>query len=266
MILFQLPTKPLEWMQICKVFEDVWNLPHCVGDMDGKHIVLQSPRKSGSEFFNYKTHFSIVLFAVVDGNYNFVLADVGCQGRISDGGIFNNSKLHAMMEDNTLRLPVPTELPGRQMKVPYFIAADSAFLLRENIMKPYSGDHVKGSYQRIFNNRLSRARSVVKNTFGILSSVFRVLRKPMLLEPEKAKLVIMTIIHLHNCLRRYSSNVYTSQELLDSEEDGVLTEGSWRNDVNMTSMLSLQRVPRRSSVYLQQSERFICKPAAAIHF
>lgn len=238
-------------MQICKVFEDVWNLPHCVGAMDGKHVVLQSPRKSGSEFFNYKKHFSIVLFAVVDGNYNFVFADVGCQGRISDGGIFNSSKLHAMMTDNTLSLPVPTELPGRQMKVPYFIAADSAFPLTENIMKPYSGDHVKGSYQRIFNYRLSRARRVVENTFGILSSVFRVLRKPMLLEPEKAQLVVMTIIHLHNYLRRYSSNVYTSQELLDSEEDGVLTEGSWRNDVNMTSMLPLQRVPRRSSVYLQ---------------
>lgn len=112
-------------MQICKVFEDERNFPHCVGAMDGKHV-LQSPIKSGSEFFNYKKQFSIVC-ALVDGHYNFIFADVGCEGRISDSGIFNNSTLCTMMTDNTLGFPAPTELSGRQMKVPYFIAADRRF-------------------------------------------------------------------------------------------------------------------------------------------
>lgn len=41
---------------------------------------------------------------------------------------------------------------------------------------------------------------MVENIFGILSAVFRVLRKPMLLEPDNASLVVMAIVHLHNFL------------------------------------------------------------------
>lgn len=60
-------------------------------------------------------------------------------------------------------------------------------------MKLYSGVHPKGSVKRNFNYRLCRARRVVENVFGISSSVFRVLRKPMLLEPEKAEVVVMAV-------------------------------------------------------------------------
>jgi len=63
--------------------------------MDGKHIVLQAPVQSGTDYFNYKSHFSTVLFALVDANYNFIFADVGVQGRISDG-VFKHSQLCKM--------------------------------------------------------------------------------------------------------------------------------------------------------------------------
>lgn len=76
-------------------------------------------------------------------------------------------------------------------------------------MKPYSGQHAKGSVKRVFNYRPSRSRRVVGNAFGILSSVFRVLRKPMLLEPEKAQFIVMTICHLHNLLRSSPNSVNT---------------------------------------------------------
>uniref|UniRef100_A0A6P7GJU7 Protein ALP1-like n=1 Tax=Diabrotica virgifera virgifera TaxID=50390 RepID=A0A6P7GJU7_DIAVI len=206
---------------------------------------------SGTEFFNYKSTFSIVLFALVDGNYNFMFGDVGCQGRISDAGVFRGSKLHSMLTSKTLGIPVPEELPGRSMQVPYFFVGDSAFALDENLMKPYHGDFAKGTPERIFNYRLSRARRIVENAFGISSSVFRVLRKPMLLGPEKAELIVMTVLLLHNYLRTHSPNVYTPIGTFDQEVDGVLTEGSWRREEadNVTSMVSLTDVPRRSTNY-----------------
>lgn len=77
-----------------------------------------------------------------------------------------------------------------------------AFPLEPNIMKPYPRAHKKGLKFRIFNYRLNRARRVVKNAFGILSAVFRILRKPLLLEPNKTKKAILACIYLHNYLRK----------------------------------------------------------------
>lgn len=220
-----------------------------MGSIDGKHILLQAPFNSGSTFFNYKSQFSIVLMAAVDADYNFIFADIGCQGGVSDGGVFKNCTLYKDLVTNKLNLPTPTILPSRSKEIPFMFVADEAFALSENIMKPFSGIHPKGSKQRIFNYRLSRARRVVENAFGIASSVFRVLRKPMLLQPEKAALVTMTIICLHNFLRRSNSsrNIYTPEGTFDREINGDLILGSWRKDnTPMTSLTPLKNIPRRA--------------------
>ena len=97
-----------------------------------------------------------------------------------------------------MMLPDPEPLPGIVPPMPYVFVADDAFALSPEIMKPYPGSQVKGSKERIFNYRLSRARRIIENAFGIMSSVFRVLIKPMRLEPEKATKVTMTCVLLHN--------------------------------------------------------------------
>jgi len=68
------------------------------GTVDGKHAVLQCPRNNASEYFNYKNAFSIVLFTLVDANYNFMFVDVECPGRISDSGVFTNTELYKKLE------------------------------------------------------------------------------------------------------------------------------------------------------------------------
>lgn len=92
-------------MNVEKKYEDLWNFPHCIGTIDGKHIQLQAPIGSGSDFYNYKSTFSIVLMAVVDADYNFLYADVGCQGRISDGGVFRNTSFFEKLEEKKLEIP-----------------------------------------------------------------------------------------------------------------------------------------------------------------
>lgn len=76
----------MEWLAVGKKLK-MSELPHCIGTFGGKHVQLQAPVGTGSDFFNYKSTFSIVL--VVDADYNFLYADVGCQGRFSDGRVLN---------------------------------------------------------------------------------------------------------------------------------------------------------------------------------
>lgn len=189
--------------------------------------------------------------ALVDANYCFTFVDIGCQGRISDGGVFRNTILFKRMENNNLMLPAEIPLPSREMPVPYVIVADDAFPLSPNIMKPFPGNHEKGTLRRIFNYRCSRARRVVENVFGIMSSVFRVFRKPMLLEPEKVSMITMTCVLLHNYLQksRTSSSMYTISSMFDSEIDEQLIPGQWRQDNNdMTSFIPLQKIARKSGL------------------
>ena len=98
-----------------------------MGAIDGKHVVRQCPRNSASEYFNCKNAFSIVLFALVDANYNFMFVDTGCQGRISDSGVFTNTKLYKKLEAKTLCLPQPVPLNGREKSVPFFFIGDKLF-------------------------------------------------------------------------------------------------------------------------------------------
>ena len=55
------PTSEEEWRKIAIEYEDKWNFPHCIGAIDGKHVVMQAPARSGSSFYNYKKCHSIVL-------------------------------------------------------------------------------------------------------------------------------------------------------------------------------------------------------------
>ena len=82
-----------EWVKIAEQIEAKWQFPHAVGAIDGKHIDIQAPSNTGSQYFNYKKHFSIVLLAIADGNAKFIAFDLGSAGSQSDGGVFKNGSL-----------------------------------------------------------------------------------------------------------------------------------------------------------------------------
>ena len=124
---------------MAKHYQALWNFPHSVGAIDGKHVVLQCPRNSASEYFNYKNAFSIVLFVLVDANYNFMFVDAGCQGRISDSGVFTNTELYEKLETKTLRFPQPAPLYGRERSVPYFFYWRWSFFFKRESYESLSG-------------------------------------------------------------------------------------------------------------------------------
>ena len=66
-----------EWRSIAGRFEERWNFPLGCGALDGKHVVIKTLALSGSQFYNIKGTFSLVLLAVVDAEYCFRLIDIG---------------------------------------------------------------------------------------------------------------------------------------------------------------------------------------------
>lgn len=214
-----MPVSEEEWLKVSRLFFKKWNVPNCCGAIDGKHIRIQCPDNSGSEFFNYKSYFSIVLLAVVDANYNFLYIDIGCQGRISDGGVFRNSSFFEAL-NTSLNLPTPRPLPGRIINMPFFFLADDAFPISQNIMKPFSGRHEAGSSKRICNYRFCRGRRVVENAFGILTEKFRLFHIVGNLQPEKMKFAAMACVCLHNFIRRNDVEVdgdFEGERILPSQ-------------------------------------------------
>ena len=135
--------------------------------------------------------------------------DIGCQGRISDELLFE-----------IVLFKKPSEKSLNLASRVY----DIAFGLSKNVMNP--GIDTKASKERHFNYRLLRDRRIVENVFGILASVFRVLRKLMLLEPTKVAKVVMACALLHNFLRKSTSaNNYAPLRTFHNEHQGQIIPG-----------------------------------------
>ena len=111
---------------------------HAVGALDGKHIAMKKPKKSFSEYFNYKGYFSLILLALEDDDYKFLWVNVGASGSSSDVQIFNCSKVKGRNGNRTLVL-LPTEplAPG-EPDPHYFLLGDNDFALMPWLVKPYS--------------------------------------------------------------------------------------------------------------------------------
>ena len=146
----KLPSLKEEWEYLIEQTNERWPLPICFAAVDGKHVGIICPKHSGSEFYNYKGFYgivlqhgftalfysvvlqhcfttgfysmvlqhcftawfySIVLPAFADYSYRFLKAEVGCEGRISDGGVYRSSNFYSALKKQQLNLPEPHPIP-----------------------------------------------------------------------------------------------------------------------------------------------------------
>ena len=121
--------KTTEWKKIAEKFYHWWNFPNWLGGADGKHIVLQPPKNSGSRYRNYEGSDSIILMGMIASDYEFFFAIVEMNGRNFDGSNWFQSPLKLALESGSLNLPDPTPLPFRSALVPYVCTGDGAFPL-----------------------------------------------------------------------------------------------------------------------------------------
>jgi len=102
--------------------------------LDGKHVAIVKPAKEGSYYFNYKGYHSVVLLGLVDANLTFIMADIGCNGRVSDAGVLQERTFYRKLKNSALALPKHDDTVGNMN---FVFVADEAFALTENILKPF---------------------------------------------------------------------------------------------------------------------------------
>ncbi|KAJ8875254.1 hypothetical protein PR048_023149 [Dryococelus australis] len=240
---FQIPaTGKKNWLETAHQFETMWQFTNCVGCMDGRHVLLNKPPGSGSLFYNFKETFSVVLFAVVNANYEFMHLHSGVNGSVTDSGVLKHTNFYENFVSGKLNLPLPWLLPGTNILAPYVFLGDgntpktSKFAISEDVLKSFPQKNLTHE-KRIFNYRLSRARRVVENVFGILSSRFRLFQKPILLDIDNVD------------KKKFQRLYYKYCSCVDNEDidDGSFREGDWRRG-NAWINLDRNNVTRQSQI------------------
>nr|CAH7748447.1 unnamed protein product [Callosobruchus chinensis] len=204
----KIPDGEDEWKIIENGFNTRWNFPSCYGAIDGKHVNIKAPPKSGSEFYNYKKTNSIVLMAIADHNC-FTYIDVGANGSASDGGVFKNSSIYRRLEDGLL------PMDG-------IIVGDAAFPLKSYLL-------------------LSRARRIVENAFGILVSRFRVFENAIPTSLNTVDAIVCASCALHNWLRKNSYSYITPTCVDREDSEGQIIPGTWRSEITPLISINDQR-------------------------
>jgi hypothetical protein len=189
-------------------------------------------------YYNYKKFYSIVLMALVEADYKFIWVEAGAHGSSSDAQLFQASELREAIETGDIGFPAPDPLPNDDRDMPYFIIGDDAFPLRRWMMKPFSRRNMQHD-ERIFNYRLSRARRIVENAFGILANRFSILLTTMRQRTETVEEIVLACCTLHNVMRtRYP---HAQNAVLDQEDDNhEVVPGAWRAAANMHDMENIR--------------------------
>lgn len=240
------------------MFDKLWNFPNCGGAVDGTHVALNKPANSGSYFYNYKGYFSIVLMAIVDANLEFIYVDVGQNGRVSDGGVIDNTLFYEKLLSGNLNLPKKED---NVSGLDFVFIGDEAFALRTDFLKPFPQRGLTYD-ERIFNYRLCRARRVVENAFGVLASKFRIYHTTITLSPNKVECIVSATVVLHNLLRRRLGVNYVSPSLVDQEDftRACVIPGEWRQTQtpnNAFQSLKKTKKSNQSEVAKQSRDSYV---------
>ena len=147
---------------------------------------------------------------------------------------------------------------GNRKKYLFAFVADDAFTLKTTMIKPYPGINLDKA-KVIYNYRLSRARRVIENSFGILASRFRIFRRPIIANIQTVCNIVKATLALHNFLISDTSvddtYVYCPQNYVDSETRQGIKAGHWRQEIgNVSGITRLDSGSRGSNNFSNQAK------------
>ena len=112
-------------------------------------------------------------------------------------------------------------------------------------MKPYTRGNNMTVPQQIFNYRLSHARSVIENAFGILSQRWLINNAALSWKLSTIRKIIMSTVCLHNFILDFENNVvnrpYDVNEIENINRMPNNNENINGNDINGLNALNVRR-------------------------
>lgn len=175
--------------------------------------------------------------------------DIGAYGRRSDGGIFKDSLIGQSFHNKQMNLPEPEPITSDGQPLPYVLVGDEAFQLSEYLLRPYPGREYLNQDRSIFNYRLSRARRTIENTFGILVSRWRILKRPIICSMDKTMKIVQAVVCLHNWLRLQDidENQYVPPSMVDKDGPNGLIPGFWRKCIEKSALHDISKCGSNNS-------------------
>lgn len=184
-------------------FREFSGLPGIVGAIDGTHFHIRKPNHSPEDYFYFKSGgYTMACQAVVDRDRKFIDISVGMPGSTNDARQLRRSMLYQKATTTNLFNP------GDSIEgfVPYLVG-DKGYPILPWLITPYREmpNGRRSVQETLFNRKLSRARSVVENSFGILKQTFRELHSASDLHVTLLPDVVVSCCILHNLLLGQSS-------------------------------------------------------------
>ena len=156
--------------------------------VDGFLLRIQVSEKN--ETGNVKTYLSghyqaygIKVQAACDYEYHCVYVCVAVPGGVNDITAFRKTNLHEILQK------LPTGI---------FIAGDNAYPCSEHLLTPFSAKEKRDHKKDAYNIYLSQLCIQTEQTFGFITTKWRILRRPLQMKLINVGVVFLTITRLHN--------------------------------------------------------------------
>lgn len=172
--------------------------PYAFAAIDGCHLrLIRCPPGPGTrkDYWCFKSFYSIIMMAMVDGRGRFLWCSAGMPGNCHDSTLLQSSGIWPRLR--TL-CQVVQERVGDVM-VPAMILGDNAFPFRSYLMKRFSHAN-RTPEQRAFNKRHASSRVVIENAFGSLKMRFREVFRGSESSPENLKFAALAAVTIHNLM------------------------------------------------------------------
>jgi hypothetical protein len=172
----------------------------CVGCLDGILVRVRTP--STTETRNARAYFSghyqtigVNVQAVCDHLCRFNYLCVAAPGGTNDVRAYGKTSLKRLVED----LPV-----GK------YVIADNAYVPSEHLLTPFSGTNRCVPEHDAYNFYISQLRIKIEQAFGLMTTKWRVLRRPLLIKLSNVGNVVMAVSRLHNFVISQRPNAVNS--------------------------------------------------------